>query len=177
MDRRSSLKTLIIISAGAALLPSCLQDKKKSSLSLKNIKIDANEEELLSGLSETIIPKTSTPGAGDVSAHLFALMMVDDCYASGDQDKFVKGLKEFEDFSKKKFDKSFVKCTPSERTGMVKSIQSKKDIPENVAFFYSAMKRLTIQAFISSEYYLTMVEVYKLVPGKFYGCVPVKKAS
>ena len=106
MDRRSSIKTFIIISAGAALLPSCLQDKKKS-LSLKKIKIDDNEEELLSGLSETIIPKTGTPGAGDVSAHLFALMMIDDCFPPDGQDKFQKGLTAFDELSKKKSGNSF----------------------------------------------------------------------
>ncbi len=177
MNRRSSLKTLLIISAGAALLPSCLQDEKKSSNSLKNIKINGKDEELLSDLSETIIPKTDTPGAKDVSAHLFALMMIDDCYAPADQDKFVKGLKDFEDFSKKKFDKSFLKCSQSEKEEILKSIESKKDVQENVSFFYNSMKRLTIQAFTSSKYYLTKVQVYQLVPGKFYGCVPVKKAS
>ena len=177
MNRRSTIKTLFIISSGAVFLPSCLQDKEKSSLSLKNIKINDKEEELLSELSETIIPKTNTPGAKDVSAHLFALMMIDDCYPPEGQDKFVKGLKEFEEFTKKKLDKSFVKCTPAEREEILSSIESKKDIPGNVAFFYNSMKRLTIQAFTSSEYYLTKVQVYQLVPGKFYGCVPVKKAS
>ncbi|MEO6330073.1 MAG: gluconate 2-dehydrogenase subunit 3 family protein [Ginsengibacter sp.] len=177
MDRRSSIKTLLIFSAGAALLPSCMEEEKRSSLSLKNIKINGKDEELLAELSETIIPKTDTPGAKDISTHLFALMMVDDCYTKENQDKFAKGLKEFEDFTKKKFDKSFVKCTPSERSEILKSIESKKDIPENVASFYNNIKRLTVQAFTTSEYYLTKVQVYKLVPGKFYGCVPVKKAS
>lgn len=177
MNRRSGIKTLLIISAGAALLPSCLQDEKKLSLTLKNIKIDGRDEELLSEVSETIIPKTNTPGAKDVSAHLFALMMIDDCDDPADQDKFVKGLKEFQDFSRKKFDKSFVKCTPAEKGELLKSIESGNTIPENVAFFYSTIKRLTVQAYTSSEYYLTKVHVYQLVPGKFYGCVPVKKAS
>lgn len=177
MNRRSGIKTLIIISAGAAFLPSCLQDKKKSSLSLKNIKIDDKDEELLSELSDTIIPKTNTPGAKDVSAHLFALMMIDDCYPPDNQDKFQKGLQEFEEFTKKKIGTSFTKCTPSERTELLKSVENKNGVPENVAFFYNTMKRLTIQAYTSSEYYLTKVQVYKLVPGKFYGCVPVKKAS
>jgi len=177
MDRRSSIKNLIIISAGAALLPSCLRENKKPSISLKNIKIDGKDEELLSELSETIIPKTDTPGAKDVSAHLFALMMIDDCYPPDGQDKFVKGLKEFDEFSKKKFNKSFVKCSSTERADILKSIESKKDIPENVAFFYNTTKRLTVQAFTESKYYLTKVQVYELIPGKFYGCVPVKKAS
>lgn len=177
MNRRSSLKILLIISASGALLPSCLQDEKKTFVSLKNIKINGKDEELLLDLSETIIPKTNTQGAKDVSAHLFALIMIDDCYAPADQDRFVKGLKGFEDYSKKKFDKSFSKSSASEREEILKSIESRKDVPENVAFFYYLMKRLTIQAFISSKYYLTKVQVYQLVPGKFYGCVPVKKAS
>ena len=177
MNRRSSIKNLIIISAGAALLPSCLQNSKKSSINLKNIKIDGRDEDILSELSETIIPKTNTPGAKDVSAHLFALMMIDDCYAPAAQDKFIKGLKAFEELSEKKYNKSFQKCTPSERADLLKSIESKNNIPENVAFFYNTTKRLTIQAFTSSEYYLTKVHIYQLVPGKFYGCVPVKKAS
>lgn len=177
MDRRAGIKTLIIISAGAALLPSCSQDTKRSSLSLKNIRVDRNEEELLSGLGETIIPKTNTPGARDISAHLFALTMIDDCFPPDDQHKFQKGLHEFESLARKKFENSFTKCTPSERMELLQAIENKNDIPPNTAFFYNTMKRLTIQAFTSSEYYLTKVQVYKLVPGKFYGCVPVKKAS
>ena len=177
MNRRNTLKTLILISAGAALLPSCLQDEKKSSLILKNIKIDGKDEELLSAISETIIPTTDTPGAKDVSAHPFALMMVDDCYPPADQDKFVNGLKEFDDFSKKKFDASFVKCTPAQKGEIIQFVESNKDIPENAAFFYKAAKKLTIQAFTSSQYYLTKVHIYQLVPGKFYGCVPVNKIS
>jgi hypothetical protein len=177
MNRRSGIKTLLIISAGAAFLPSCLQEKKKSSLFLKNIKIDDKEEELLSELSETIIPKTDTPGAKDVSAHLFAIMMIDDCFPPDGRDKFKKGLNEFEELSKKKFGNSFTNCTPAQRTELIQSIENKNVIPENAGFFYNTMKRLTIQAFISSEYYLTKVQVYKLVPGKYYGCVPVTKKA
>jgi hypothetical protein len=177
MDRRSSIKTLLLLSAGTALLPSCLQEEKKASVTVKNFKINGNDEDIISALSDTIIPQGKTPGAKDVGAYQFALMMMDDCYSPEDQQKFMKGLKEFSDFSKKKIKKSFAKATPSERGEILKSIESKKDIPENVAFFYNNMKRLTLEAFTQSKYYLTQVHVYELVPGKFYGCVPVKKAS
>jgi hypothetical protein len=104
-------------------------------------------------------------------------MMLDDCYAPADQDKFVKGIKEFDEFSKKKFNKSFVDCSAAERLDVLKFIEDKKDVPENVSYFFNSMKKLILQAYTSSEYYLTKVHVYQLVPGKFYGCVPVKKAS
>jgi hypothetical protein len=177
MDRRSGIKTLLIISAGAVLIPSCLQDDKKSTLTLQNIQVDSKDQELLATLSDTIIPKTDTPGARDVSAHLFALMMVDDCYPPDSREKFVKGMKGFEKLSKKKFDKSFVKASSEEKTQLLNTIANKNGADENVAFFYNNMKWLTIQAFTSSQYYLTKVQVYQLVPGKFYGCVPVNKSS
>lgn len=104
-------------------------------------------------------------------------MMIDDCFTPDNQDKFQKGLKTFEEFTKKKVDKPFTKYTPAERVELIQSIENKSAVPENVAFFYNTMKKLTIQAYTSSEYYLTKVQVYKLVPGRFYGCVPVKKAS
>ncbi len=177
MDRRSSIKTLFILSAGTALLPSCLQEEKKPSVSVRNYKISGTDEDLVSSVSDTIIPGGKTPGAKDVGAYQFALMMVDDCYSPEQQEQFTKGLKEFNEFSKKKINKSFATATPGERNEVLQSIESKKDVPENVAFFYNTMKGLTTEAFTQSQYYLTKVHMYELVPGKFYGCVPVKKAS
>jgi len=177
MDRRSSIKTLLILSAGTALLPSCLQEEKKASVSVKNYKINGNDEDLVASVSDTIIPGGKTPGAKDVGAYQFALMMVDDCSSPEEQQQFMKGLKEFDDFSKKTVGTSFTKATPGQRNKVLQAIEDKKDIPENVAFFYHTMRGLTLEAFTQSKYYLTQVHVYELVPGKFYGCVPVKKAS
>ena len=177
MDRRSSIKTLILLSAGTAFLPSCLQEEKKATVSVKNYKITGNDEDLVATLSDTIIPGGKTPGAKDVGAYSFALMMVDDCFSPDKQEQFTKGLKEFNDFSKKKVNTSFTKATLAQRNQVLQSIEDKKDVPENVAFFYHTMKGLTLEAFTKSKYYLTKVHVYQLVPGKFYGCVPVKKAS
>lgn len=177
MNRRLSLKTLVIISAGAGFLPSCFRDNEKSSLPLKNIKIDAGDEAILAELSDAIIPKTDTPGAKDVSVHLFALMMIDDCYPKGEQEKFVKGLKGFRHLADKQFDKTFIACSPTERAQLLTDIQNTKDAEDDKLFFYHAFKRLTIQAYTTSEYFLTKVQPYKLVPGEFYGCVPVKKTS
>ncbi len=116
MNRRTTLKSLLAISAGAALLPSCLQEKDSSSIALKNIKISAADENVLAGLSNAIIPATDTPGAKEAGAHLFALMMIDDCYPKDDQDKFEKGFKEFIDLAKKQMGTSFLKADEAERS-------------------------------------------------------------
>ena len=115
VNRRTALRQFLVISAGAALLPSCLQDRSKSTILLKNFQVDEAEEKLLAELAETIIPATSTPGAKDISAHLFALKMLDDCYSREDQKKFLKGLQQLEEAARAATGQSFIKCTPAQR--------------------------------------------------------------
>lgn len=174
MDRRSAIKTCFVFTAGIAFLPSCLLEKNKSSLLLKNIKINGEQEQLMAELSETIIPKTDTPGAKDISAHLFALMMVDDCFEPEKQQQFVSGLKGFEEMTKKKFDKSFIECSPAQRSELLTTLEGNKEAKDDTTAFYRMTRGLTIQCFTSSQFYLTKVHVYEMVPGRFHGCVPVK---
>ncbi len=177
MNRRSSLKTLLVISAGAAFLPSCFNNSDQSGPAYKNLQISNDEMALLSTLSDTILPQSRAIGSKDIAPHLFALTMIDDCFSPEDRKKFLTGMNEFQSTSKEIFGKSFLKCTLAERAEMLKAVQQKNDKPDEGTFFYNSMRRLTIQAYTTSAYYLTNVKHYKLVPGKFYGCVPVKKAS
>ncbi len=177
MQRRTLLKQLVYVTGGVCLLPSCMQDTSKSSILLKKIIINNDEEKLMASLAEAIIPATDTPGAKDISAHLFALMMVDDCYETADQQKFVSGLKAFTAYAEKKYNKAFINCTPSEKGNLLTELEAKRPGNEQLDYFYSHTKKLTIQAYITSQFYLTKVQVYKLIPGHFYGCVPVKQSS
>ena len=177
IDRRSALKQFAFISAGIAFLPSCMHDKSKASIILKNIPVDGDQEKMLAELAETIIPKTNTPGAKDISAHLFALKMVDDCYKKEDQQKFMQGLAAFEKTTKDKAGKSFIDCTPQQREQLLKNMEASKNATDDAVQFYNTMKALTIRAYTTSQFYLTNVRVYKLVPGPFKGCVPVPGAA
>jgi len=177
MNRRTVIKSFLAISAGATLIPSCMHKETKSSILLKNIKINGDQEKMMAELAETIIPKTSSPGAKDLSSHLFVLMMVDDCSTTADQQKFMKGMEEFDAFAKKNYGHNFVDCSPSQKEEFLKKLESKKDALDDISAFYSTAKRLTIQSFTSSKYFLTTVQVYEMIPGRFHGCVPVKNNS
>jgi hypothetical protein len=177
VNRRTAIRQLFCISAGVLIIPSCAQDKSKSSILLKNMSIDSNQEKLLEELTETIIPATSTPGAKDIYAHLFALKMLDDCYKKEDQQKFVSGMEAFQKRAKKQLDRSFVEATPDQRKTLLRSIETDQESKDDLNFFYSTIKRLTVQAYTTSEYFLTKVHVYELVPSRYHGCVPVKAAT
>ena len=173
MNRRTAIRNVIIISAGAGLLPSCVGDDK-SSIVLKNISITGSQEKMLAALTETIIPKTKNfIGANDLKAHEFLLTMIDDCTSPDDQKKFTDGLEAFDKLSHDKFGQLFTGYTAEQKKELLQAIESKKDVPEEVVKFYGTVKRYTVQSFTSSKDYLTDIRKYKIVPGSnFKGCVP-----
>ena len=176
VHRRALLKNFLIVAGGVLVLPACVQEKSKASILLKNMEVDAGEEALLAEVSETIIPATEAPGAKDLYTHLFALKMLDDCSSKKEQQVFLKGLKELNDFSRKKVDKTFTNATPAEREQVLLAIE-KEDAPEDLKIFYKKLKGLTIQAYVTSKFYLTEVQPYELIPGNFKGCAPVKPSN
>ncbi|MEJ7587576.1 MAG: gluconate 2-dehydrogenase subunit 3 family protein [Ferruginibacter sp.] len=176
MNRRNAINSMVILSIGAAVFPGC-SGKDDTVIKLKNFSLAGCEGNMLSQLTETIIPKTNFIGAADVNAHEFTLLMVDDCYEPERQKKFTNGLKEFDKQVKNKYGNSFISCSPVQKKEWLTALESKKDIPEEVIFFYETAKRHTVQAFTSSREYMTGILKYNIIPGgDFKGCVPVKKA-
>ena len=177
MQRRTVIKQLALATGAIVLMPSCMQDNDKVSIQLKKIKIAGSQEKLLAELTETILPATDSPGAKDIAAQLFVLRMVDDCYKNEDQEKFMRGLAAFDKKADGQFGKSFTKCTAAEKETLVKELDTKKSGEADLAYFYNTVKGLTVQAYATSKFYLTNVEDFKLVPGRYKGCVPVKKTA
>jgi hypothetical protein len=176
MNRRAAFRNVIIISAGSAVLPSCMQ-QDNVTVSLKNIPLTGSQEKLVASLSDAIIPKTNFIGAADMKAHEFTLMMVDECYAPDDQKKYMSGLAQFDKLAKDNSGKSFANLTSSEKKDMLFKMENAKDIPDEALHFYKTTKRHTVQAFTTSKEYMTEVRHYKIVPGSnFKGCVPLTKA-
>jgi hypothetical protein len=175
-NRRVAIQQLIIIWAGVAFLPSCLHNEQKVSIPLKDIQITPEDEQMLAELAETILPKTDTPGAKELAAHLFALKMVDDCYSKTNQEKYIQGMKDFESFVMKKTGKSFIENNISGRQTIVAELDKQRPATDGMSFFYQSTKKLTVQAYTTCEYFMTRIRGYKMIPGKFQGCVPLKTA-
>ncbi len=172
MERRVALKNLLVIAGGTILLPSCLHQDQKVSIPLNHIKVSGEQEALLGEMVETIIPKTDTSGAKELGVHQFVLVMIDDCTKEEDQQKFIKGLDEVNSLAQKQFNNSFIKCKPGEREQLLQRME-KKEFGEDVTSFYERLKKLTIQGYLKSQYVMTNLLKYELVPGRFHGSHPV----
>jgi hypothetical protein len=174
MKRRQLLQNLTVVTAGVILLQNCITDPKKVSIALRNLKITAEEEDLLASLADTLIPPSDTPGALAVGAHLFTLVMVDDCHSAEEQDKFLKGMRSFNDVCKNLSGKKFRNANSEVRLEILKVLEEKRQtLTDETKTFYEGSKYYIIEGYRASEHFLTNVKPYKLVPGPvFKGCVP-----
>ena len=175
MNRRTAVRNIIIISAGASLLPACNSSNEETAIHLKHLPLTRSQENMLAELSETIIPKTNNfVGAEDLNSDKFILVMVDDCASPEDQQMFTTCMKAFEDRCKQKFNTTFVKAAPQQRSELLKELEGGDEERDNAVKFYKAIKRFTIQNFTSSKDYLTEIVKWKMIPGSnFKGCVPI----
>ncbi|HYF67473.1 MAG TPA: gluconate 2-dehydrogenase subunit 3 family protein [Ohtaekwangia sp.] len=175
MNRRLALKQLGLVSAAAVLLPTCIGDPKKVTIALNNLQITSDEEILLGDIADVMIPATKTPGARAVGAHLFTLVMVDDCLPKEQQEKYLKGMRSFEKSLKNLTGKSFSDSSAEQRLLQFTLFEQKlESLPVEIKTFYSTTKHYITQGYLASQYFMTEVKPYQLIPGPdFRGCVPV----
>ena len=176
MQRRLAIKQVLIMAGGLALLPSCLREKGKSTVKLNRISISLAQENLLEAIAETLIPKTDTPGARDLKLHLFVLKMLDDCYEKKEQDQFIAGLDEFSDTAHSRFNEPFEKLAAGRRRELLTRLEQIPDTTSDAAVFYKIMKERTIDGYLNSQYVMTNLVIWELVPGRYNGYFPVKTA-
>jgi hypothetical protein len=171
-NRRNAIRKFLFLSAGTVLIPSCIQETRRPSVRLRYLEITGDDERMLAELAETLIPRTDTPGAKDVSAHLFALRMVDDCRPTEERKLFMEGLRAFNALSVKEEGSIFTDLDNGKRSSMLRRMENGLKPEESAAFFYSTFKKYAIQGYGTSEFFLTKVQVYELIPSRFLGCVP-----
>jgi len=200
MNRRAVIKNLALVVGSAALLPSCIKKDAGSTIQLKNLTLNADQQKMVEDMCETFIPKTTTPGAKDLNLPAFTLKMVDDCYTKKDQQAFMTGLVQFDEMVKGKYNKPFSDLSVSDREAVLNGMELKEkpadkqqksikpvnesqksldvakkkaDVPP-VNFFYGAVKQQTIFGYTNSQYFMTKQVVYELVPGRYNAHFPVK---
>ena len=172
MERRVALKGMAAAIGAMAVLPSWASAWTKSSLA-DGILHSADQSKVLAGVVETIIPKTDTPGAGELGVGSFVQKMVKDCYDQKAQTNLAKGVDMLETQSVKSFGKPFADASKEQKLQLLQSMEKSSD-PDQKAFF-GTVKNLTIQGYMSSEYVMTNLTHYEMIPARYHGCVPVKK--
>ena len=76
----------------------------------------------LDEIAETILPRTTTPGAKDAKVGEFMNVMVRDCYTPQDQEVFKAGLTTIENLSKQQYSNGFLQLQPQQRTDLLTAL-------------------------------------------------------
>lgn len=174
MQRRSALRGLAVTLGGLVALPSWASNWTPESIgTISTVSID--DETLMGELVETFIPETVTPGAKSLKVHQFALRMIRDCYGEPAQTTLQQGLALTETTAQQAYGKAFTACDATQRKDVLSRMIASSD-PVGKAFVNMA-KRLTIQGYTNSEYYMVNVQKFNMAPGFYHGCVPIDKLT
>lgn len=185
MERRELLK-MIALATGAAVVGGDLFLTGCKSADGKFIQFSAEQLKFLDEVAETILPRTASPGAKDAKVAAFMEVMVRDCYTKEDQNVFIKGIDQLDEYCKKHNGKGFMECSAEERKSCLidldkeakaynKQKQESKEKKPN--HYFSMMKQLTLLGFFTSEPGATQALRHVAVPGRYDGCIPYKKGD
>ncbi|GGA92224.1 gluconate 2-dehydrogenase subunit 3 family protein [Puia dinghuensis] len=188
MNRRDALARVGLLLGGTiigaeAFLSGCTNAPEKK-IGGAGTNFSTDDIAFFDEVAETILPATDTPGAKDAKVGQFMAIIVKDCYTEADQKVFIAGIQKLNDACKQKNNgKSFMDCTPEERTKLLIDLdkeqkdytaKKKKDDP---AHYFRMMKELTLWGYFTSEPGATKALRYVAVPGKYEGCIDYKKGD
>jgi hypothetical protein len=182
MDRRKALRNLGILTGGIVLLPSCDFSKEKVSLVLNKLKITTSQENLMKEMVATMLPDGEIPGAEKLMVDDFVWIMVDDCLETDAQESYLKGLLNFDKDIKKLAGKAFLSLVEEDRINALGLIEaSKENASENISKdlinFVEITKNFAILGYMQSEYIMTEIMPYSLVPGTYGTCESIDNSK
>jgi gluconate 2-dehydrogenase gamma chain len=187
MDRREAIKRASWLMGGALSAPAIMGVLNgctaKPTLDWQPVFLSEDQGILVSQVAEIILPKTDTPGAKEVGVPGFIDIMLKDVYSQEDKERFINGLKIFNQEAEKIYDDPFIELAPGQQQELVKKIHKEaiddlKNLkPEAKRPFILMMKELTLLGFFTSEIGATKVLQYEPVPGVYKGCIPLSEAG
>lgn len=199
MKRRDALKLI----AGAAAVPAIysqdlfaigreIHQQLGSAPALKTL--DPHQNATVIAISEMIIPATDTPGARGARVNEFIDLILTDWCTGEDCQRFLQGLADTDERSRKMFNKEFVSCTAQQQTQLLTALDEEltelreasgeerqhaspavqeSETPVQRSFFYM-MKRLILIGYYTSEIGWTQELGRPPVHmGPYQACVPL----
>jgi hypothetical protein len=171
MQRRHALKAVFLSATGFINLPAWANSWNSASVSLFTPFLNTVQEDLLAHIVGTIIPDGEKPGAKSLGVHSFIQKMFADCFEPKAQDDFKKGLENIEKLAQQVHSQSFTNLSAAQKEEILRGVSATTDEPHKA--FFTTIKNLTIQGYLSSEYVMVNRYKYEMAPAHYYGCVPV----
>jgi hypothetical protein len=171
MNRRETLKKMMLASGALVALPAWADEWRLTDLVGHNTSFSPAAQEVLTSVADTIIPSGESPGALTVGVDKFLQMLFDDCYEKDVQKNIKRQLEAMNASDQKINGKPFSACDQKQREELLMKLADSSDKDEKD--FFDLMKSETIRGYSTSREVMTNYLDYKVAPGHYYGCVDI----
>ena len=181
MNRRKAIFSIFLIGGGVAA--SYTGFKIFDIYKTPDFNFLDNNKQLISDLSEVIIPKTKTPGAIEASTTNVLIQLIHISTNRIEQNNFINGLKDVQRYCNHKYGKDFSKLSEKEKfssmihfrdegknfSGILGKVKNKLTGKS----FFRILKNYTTIAYCTSKEGATETLSYVHIPAKLIGCMPM----
>ena len=179
LSRRDAIKRAAVI-LGAAISPSLLAglmsaEPPAAAAAGRPLYLNAKQFEIAAAAAGRIIPRTDTPGAGDVGVPGFIDLMYGKYLSEPEKELFRHGLAELEAASVQADQRAFSEQSPVRQDSLLRRMAAGSPQPEKT--FLQQIRELTLVGYFTSEVVGKNVLHFDPVPGRYDGCVPISEVG
>lgn len=150
--------------------------------------LSAEQDRLVTGIAEAILPATDTPGAEAAQVNRFIDLLLSDWLEPEEKERFLAGLAELEGVCQDRFGRSFLDLTPEEQIAVLAPLDEEAAEIRRAATtagvaeieeppFFLTMKEWTLTGYYTSEIGMTQELQHLKVAGSYAGCVPLDEVG
>lgn len=182
MDRRAAVKRILVF--GAVGGASYVGFRAFELHRVANNRSLVAKRALIADLADTIIPTTDTPGAKVAGVEVFIISVLSNCTTNVEQNLFLEGLADVENYCDRNYSKSFSACNAQQRISVLAHFENSELYDSKLlnkinnkffgAPFFSKLKELTVQGYCNSQLGATKGLAFNFIPGQYHACIPLK---
>lgn len=179
MDRREALRVLgaatavPLVSRDLLALGRVVHERWRARPGFRVL--DADQQALVTTLTDLIIPETETPGAKAARVDQFIDVMLADWYDAADRQRFLDGLADVDARSTTAAGKPFTDATPAQQTAVLTTLDDEfarlrmahQSTSKN---FFRMLKWLTLVGYYTSQIGFEQELHEHIIPGMFDPC-------
>jgi hypothetical protein len=170
MKRRQAIKHLVILSSAAAILPGC--HTEPTGPVYENVSLDDQQYKLLGQFINSLLPQEKTNLNSPETTVDFVLTVLNDCHSPEDIQKFKEGIGALQAYLSQNYEGKYGAFGDKQKAEIFTYLSGKEGTSEPVEFFYTTSRKLAIEHFTSSPFFMKNIMDWEFAPGYFKGCVP-----
>ena len=178
MNRRETLQRVALLMGGAVSAPvmravlSGLQPQTRYTPKA----LSAQQDRIVTLISDMIIPVTDTPGAQAAQVNQFIDMLLSDWFKPEERDRFMAGFTQVDERCQQACGKRFLEAAVEDRAKLLMELDREAIAARQAGVketpFFGMLKEMTLAGYYTSEIGITQELHYDPAPGYFDGCIP-----